>query len=51
MKNSGRQDRQARPDFEPGTSRLLALRAEPLGHWWRSFFMEGFVLPIEHGQL
>ena len=22
------------PGFEPGTSHLAVLRAEPLGHWW-----------------
>ena len=32
--NSERLSRQARLGFEPGTSRLSALKAEPLCHWW-----------------
>ena len=32
--NSGHLHRQARPEIEPGTSRLPALSADPLRHWW-----------------
>ena len=32
--NSEQLGRQARPGFEPGTSRLPALRAERLCYWW-----------------
>ena len=29
-----RKDRQARPEIEPGTSRLPVLKAELLSYWW-----------------
>ena len=34
MENSEWLDWQAKPGIEPGTSRLPALRAEPLRHLW-----------------
>ena len=34
MKNSERLGRKARPGIEHDASRLPALRAEPLRHWW-----------------
>ena len=34
MENSERLGRKARPGIETGTSRLPALSAEPLRHWW-----------------
>ena len=33
-KNSERLGQQVQPGIEPGPSRLPALRAEPLNHWW-----------------
>ena len=33
-KNSEQLGQQARPGMEPGISRLPALSAEPLRHWW-----------------
>ena len=34
--NSERLCKQDQPGIESGTSRLTALRADPLGHWWRA---------------
>ena len=32
--NSERPGRQARPEFDPSTSRLPAMSSVPLRHWW-----------------
>ena len=40
MENFERLSRQARPAIEPGTFRLLVLRAEPFVPWWGHIYKE-----------